>query len=113
MNEVYDRLDEIGLRPPPWRAASPRTTRSASTAADQNKATKEFSGGWRMRISLAQVLFMTPDLLLLDERHEPPGRHALTWRRSFARSGDRRGAAARDAERGFLSFTKTTRRPAQ
>ena len=37
------------------------------TVEDQKRACKEFSGGWQMRISLAKVLFWSPDLLLLDE----------------------------------------------
>lgn len=35
--------------------------------SDLSRATKEFSGGWRMRAAIAGVLFSQPDLLLLDE----------------------------------------------
>jgi len=36
-------------------------------AADHHKPTEDFSGGWKMRIALAKVLVMNPDIILMDE----------------------------------------------
>lgn len=45
------------------------------TMAMQDQPTKLFSGGWRMRISIARALFITPLVLLLDE----PSNHLVRW----------------------------------
>ena len=47
--------------------------------ADQQKPTREFSGGWRMRLALARALFCKPDLLMLDEPSNMLDLNAIAW----------------------------------
>ena len=54
LNEVYERLDEIGSDEAIARAGG-ILGGLGFDGAMQHQATNEFSGGWRMRISLAQV----------------------------------------------------------
>ncbi|HKD46791.1 MAG TPA: ABC-F family ATP-binding cassette domain-containing protein [Rhizomicrobium sp.] len=66
LGDIYARLDAIGAYTAPARAAEILAGLGFS-AEDQLRACREFSGGWRMRVALAAVLFTAPDLLLLDE----------------------------------------------
>ena len=64
--EVHTRLVDIGAHDAEARAARILHGLGFATAAQQRPCA-EFSGGWRMRVALAGVLFSEPDLLLLDE----------------------------------------------
>ena len=64
--EIHMRLADIEAHAAPARAAEILAGLGFDEEA-QNRALKEFSGGWRMRVALAAVLFSEPDLLLLDE----------------------------------------------
>ena len=64
--EIHVRLADIEAHAAPARAAEILAGLGFDEEA-QNRALKEFSGGWRMRVALAAVLFSRPDLLLLDE----------------------------------------------
>ena len=67
LNIVYDRLDALDAATAEVRARS--ILRGLGfTHEMQGKLTKDFSGGWRMRVSLARALFIQPVCLLLDER---------------------------------------------
>lgn len=64
--EIYQELEGMEADKAPAKAAQILFGLGFSTESQQ-RPTKEFSGGWRMRVSLAQALFTLPDLLLLDE----------------------------------------------
>ena len=64
--EIETRLTDIGAHSAPARAAAILHGLGFDAEA-QNRPCSDFSGGWRMRVALASVLFTEPDLLLLDE----------------------------------------------
>mgnify|MGYP001806260564 CR=1 FL=1 len=64
--EVEMRLVDIEAHSAPARAARILAGLGFDEAA-QARACSEFSGGWRMRVALAALLFTSPDLLMLDE----------------------------------------------
>jgi ATP-binding cassette subfamily F protein 1 len=78
LNKVYEDLDAIGAA-----SAEGRVRRILAglgfNAEMQNRCTKDFSGGWRMRVSLARALFVEPTLLLLDEPTNHLDLNAVIW----------------------------------
>ncbi|CAG0914804.1 unnamed protein product [Notodromas monacha] len=78
LNEVYDELKAIGAD-----SAEPRARRILAglgfSKSMQDRKTNQFSGGWRMRISLARALFVEPTLLLLDEPTNHLDLNAVIW----------------------------------
>lgn len=78
LSDVYDELRAIGAD-----QAEPKARRLlAGLGFDkemQERATNKFSGGWRMRVSLARALFIEPTLLMLDEPTNHLDLNAVIW----------------------------------
>ncbi|KAH7621907.1 putative ABC transporter F family member 1 [Nannochloris sp. 'desiccata'] len=78
LEDIYERLEALESDMAEVRAASILHGLGFS-AEMQNKKTKEFSGGWRMRISLARALFVEPTFLVLDEPTNHLDLEACVW----------------------------------
>jgi ATP-binding cassette subfamily F protein 3 len=76
--EVQTRLADIGAHAAPARASAILNGLGFEEEA-QNRPLSSFSGGWRMRVALAAVLFAEPDLLLLDEPTNHLDLEASLW----------------------------------
>ncbi len=70
-----------------YRAELERTLQGLGFRRDDfDRPTSEFSGGWRMRIELAKLLLMHPDLLLLDEPTNHLDIGSIQWLEQFLAS---------------------------
>jgi len=78
LSDVYEELRAIGAD-----QAEPKARRLLAglgfNKEMQNRSTNKFSGGWRMRVSLARALFIEPTLLMLDEPTNHLDLNAVIW----------------------------------
>ncbi|GIL54155.1 hypothetical protein Vafri_9733 [Volvox africanus] len=78
LSDLYERLEALDSDLVEVRAAS-ILHGLGFTKEMQRKKTREFSGGWRMRIALARALFIDPTMLLLDEPTNHLDLEACVW----------------------------------
>jgi ATP-binding cassette subfamily F protein 2 len=78
LEDVYARLDALESDTAESRAASILHGLGFDKEM-QGKKTRDFSGGWRMRISLARALFVEPTFLILDEPTNHLDLEACVW----------------------------------
>jgi ATP-binding cassette subfamily F protein 3 len=85
IGEIHERLIAIDAHAAPSRAA--RILVGLGFDEDmQHRELESFSGGWRMRVALASLLFSQPDLLLLDEPSNHLDLEAVLWLEDFLKS---------------------------
>ncbi|TFU01174.1 ABC transporter ATP-binding protein [Polymorphobacter arshaanensis] len=83
--EIHERLNAIDAHTAPARASRILVGLGFDEEA-QHRPLDSYSGGWRMRVALAALLFSAPDLLLLDEPSNHLDLEATMWLESFLKS---------------------------
>jgi ATP-binding cassette, subfamily F, member 3 len=82
LGEIHERLITIEAHSAPSRAARILVGLGFDEEAQQQPL-DSFSGGWKMRVALASLLFSQPDLLLLDEPSNHLDLEAVLWLEDF------------------------------
>ena len=101
LGDVYERLIAIDAYTAPARATQILLGLGFDEAM-QGRALDSFSGGWKMRVALAALLFSQPDLLLLDEPSNHLDLEAVMWLEDFLR-GYKATIVVVSHERDFLN----------
>ena len=101
LGDVYERLIAIDAYTAPARAA--QILLGLGFDEDmQQQPLDSFSGGWKMRVALAALLFSQPDLLLLDEPSNHLDLEAVMWLEDFLK-GYKATIVVVSHERDFLN----------
>jgi len=85
---VYEKLDALDVETAEARASQILFGLGFTTKM-QHQKTREFSGGWRMRIALARALFLKPEFLLLDEPTNHLDMEAVLWLEDYLSNWDK------------------------
>ncbi|KAF9391491.1 ABC transporter ATP-binding protein arb1 [Podila verticillata] len=88
LDDIYDRIEQLDPSTFDTRAAT-LLHGLGFMKKDMLKATKDMSGGWRMRVALAKALFVKPTLLLLDEPTNHLDLEACVWLEDYLSKYDR------------------------